>query len=48
MTLKDKLIILQDKINRLENSSKDVKCPGVLQKLRRQRRNLEKLIAEEA
>lgn len=47
MTTKDRLAILQDKINRLENSPKDAKCPGVLQKLRRQVRNLEKLIASE-
>ena len=42
MTTQDKIAILKDKINRLENSPKDIKCPGVLQKLHRQLRNLEK------
>lgn len=47
MTSKEKLLILNDKINKLENSVKNIKCPGVLQKLRRQVRNLEKSISSE-
>ena len=47
MTSKEKLLILNDKINKLENSAKNIKCPGVLQKLRRQVRNLEKSISSE-
>lgn len=44
ITLEQKLAILNDKINRLENSPKNIKCPGVLKKLYRERRNLEKEI----
>lgn len=42
MTNSERLAIMKDKLNRLENSSKDIKCPGVVQKIRRQIRNLEK------
>ena len=41
MTKTDKLTIMKDRFNRLSNSPKDIKCPGVLQKLARQIRNLE-------
>ena len=41
MTKTDKLAIMKDRYNRLSNSPKDIKCPGVLQKLSRQIRNLE-------
>lgn len=41
MTKTDKLAIMKDRYNRLSNSPKDIKCPGVLQKLARQIRNLE-------
>ncbi len=42
MTNSERLAIMKDKLNRLENSPKDIKCPGVVQKIRRQIRNLEK------
>jgi hypothetical protein len=42
ITLEQKIAILKDKINRLENSPKNIKCPGALAKNRRQLRNLEK------
>ena len=45
MTNAEKLTIMKDRLNRLENSPKDIKCPGVLTKLRRQIRNLEKALA---
>ena len=32
---------MKDRYNRLSNSPKDIKCPGVLQKLARQIRNME-------
>ena len=48
MTNAEKLTIMKDRLNRLENSPKDIKCPGVLKKVDRQIRNLEKLIAAEA
>ena len=41
MTRENQIAILKDKINRLENSVKNTKCPGVLKKLHRQLRNLE-------
>ena len=44
MTNEQKLAIKRDKLVRLENSSKNIKCPGVLRKLARQVRNLEKVI----
>ena len=42
MTNSERLAIMKNKLNRLENSPKDIKCPGVVQKIRRQIRNLEK------
>ncbi len=45
ITKEQKLAILKDKVNRLENSIKNTKCPGVLRKLHRQVRNLEKSLA---
>lgn len=42
ITTEQKLAIMKDKLNRLSNSPKNVKCPGVVQKLSRQIRNLEK------
>ena len=38
----EKLAITKDRYNRLSNTVKNVKCPGVLRKLRRQIRNMEK------
>lgn len=43
MTTAEKLLIKKDKLNKLENSPKNIKCPGVIQKLRREIRNLEKV-----
>jgi hypothetical protein len=37
-----KKMALDEKIKRLEATEKNIKCGGVLRKLRRQRRNLEK------
>ena len=37
-----KLAIMKDRLNRLGNSPKNIKCPGVVRKLRRQIRNLER------
>lgn len=42
MTKQDKLSITKDRYNRLKNSEKNIKCPGVLRKLARQIRNAEK------
>ena len=42
MEKKDQLNYLKDKLARLEGSPKNIKCPGVLRKLKRQVRNLEK------
>ena len=39
MTNEDKIAILKDRYNKLKNSPKNVKCPGVLRKLERQLRN---------
>ena len=35
-----KILNLENRIHRLSNSLKNIKCPGVLKKLRRQLRNL--------
>ena len=42
MEKKNKIEILKNKLNKLEGSPKNIKCPGVVRKLRRQLRNLEK------
>ncbi len=42
ITTEQKLAIMKDKLNRLSNSPKNTKCPGVVQKISRQIRNLEK------
>ena len=41
----DKLKIMKDRLNRLKNSPKNIKCPGAVRKLSRQVRNLEKSLA---
>lgn len=41
MTKKDVLAIKRDRLARLTSSVKNVKCPGVCRKLRREIRNLE-------
>jgi hypothetical protein len=40
MTDESRLLILKDRLTKLENSPKNAKCPGVLRKLNRQVRNL--------
>jgi len=42
ITKEQKLAILKNKLGKLENSPKNIKCPGVVRKLTRQVRNLEK------
>ena len=39
MTKEQKIAILKDRYNKLNNSPKNIKCPGVVQKLTRQLRN---------
>ena len=41
MTKEHMLAIKKEKLNKLSNSPKNLKCPGVLRKLRREVRNLE-------
>lgn len=42
MTKNEKLILMKDRYNRLNGSSKNIKSSGVVRKLRRQIRNMEK------
>ena len=42
MTDRDKILLLKVRLRKLESSAKNVDSPGVMQKLRRQIRNLEK------
>lgn len=42
MTREEKLVLMKNRLNTLEGSIKNIKCPGVIKKLRRQVRNLEK------
>ena len=41
MTKENKLLIMRNRLSLLESSSKNIKCPGVVKKLRRQIYNLE-------
>ena len=41
MTQTEILAIKKERLNKLSNSSKNIKCPGVLRKLRREVKNLE-------
>lgn len=41
MTREDKLSIMKNRLSILEESPKNIKCPGVVKKLRRQIRNME-------
>jgi hypothetical protein len=45
ITAEQKLNILKDKLNKLSESPKNIKCPGVVRKLNRQVRNLEKSLS---
>lgn len=40
MTKEQKKALMQDRLNTLKASSKNVKCPGVVRKLTRQIRNM--------
>lgn len=40
MTNAEKIAILEDKISKLDGSPKNIKCPGVVRKLKRQLRSL--------
>ena len=42
MTNEEKLLILKVRLHKLEASAKNSDCPGVVRKLQRQIRNLEK------
>lgn len=39
MSKEDKIAITKDRYNRLKQSQKNIKCPGVLRKLERELRN---------
>lgn len=41
MTREQRLAIMKDRLSVLEQNPKNIKCPGVIKKLRRQIRNLE-------
>ena len=45
MTTEQKLAIMKDKLIKLENSPKNQKCPGVVRKLTRQVRALERSLS---
>lgn len=45
ISLEQRIAIMKDRLNSLENSPKNTKCPGVVKKLTRQIRNLEKSIS---
>ena len=45
MTTEKKIAIQKDRLKRLENSPKDIKSPGVVKKLTRQIRALEKSLS---
>lgn len=42
MTSKQRMALVQDRYNKLSQSQKNIKSTGVLRKLRRQLRNLDK------
>jgi len=41
MTQTEILALKRERLNRLQNSNKNVKCPGVVKKLRREIKNME-------
>ncbi len=45
MTTEQKLAIVKDRLVKLQNSQKNSKCPGVVKKLTRQIRILEKALS---
>lgn len=44
ITLQEQLAMKKDRLNSLKNSTKNIKCPGVVRKLNREIRNLEEKI----
>ena len=40
----EKLLLMKDRLGRLQNSPKNIKCPGVVRKLSRQVRKMESLV----
>lgn len=42
MTKEEKLVLMKNRLAVLDGSPKNIKCPGVIKKLRRQIRNMEK------
>lgn len=42
MSKEEKLALLKNRLNTLEGNPKNIKCGGVVRKLRRQVRNMEK------
>lgn len=42
MNTRAKVVIMKDRLQKLENSSKNIKSSGVVKKLKRQIRNLDK------
>lgn len=43
MTSTEKLNLMKDRLGRLQNSPKNIKCPGVVRKLSRQVRKMDTL-----
>ena len=41
MTKLEQLNLKKERLNRLQNSTKSIKCPGVVRRLRREVKNLE-------
>jgi hypothetical protein len=41
MTREQNLALKRERLGRLQNSNKNVKCPGVVKKLKREIRNIE-------
>lgn len=41
MTKEQILVLKKDRLQKLEGSNKNIKCPGVLKRLRREIRNME-------
>lgn len=44
MTINEKLALKRDRLNKLVNDPKDIKAGGVVRRLKREIRNLEKLV----
>lgn len=42
MTIEQKITLKKDRLNKLEQNGKNIDCPGVVKKLRREIRNLTK------